>query len=141
MANSAAPITILFYLFISGGFFGELAPVAGGEYTPHSYIGSYFSLVLNIRDRTTNIDKIHIFKIFMLREMGKCTDDVRCGRVDNYMIFLFTLNKLSRIQSAWKTQTMDQITIKTPNPKCRLYWCLIEFIDWRYRCWYFRPLL
>ncbi len=20
---------------------------------------------------------------------------------------------------------MDQITIKTPNPKCRLYWCLI----------------
>ncbi len=19
-----------------------------------------------------------------------------------------------------------------PNPKCRLYWCLIEFIDWRY---------
>ncbi len=27
---------------------------------------------------------------------------------------------------------MDEITIKTPNPKCRLYWCLIEFIDWRY---------
>jgi hypothetical protein len=22
-------------------------------------------------------------------------------------------------------RTMDQITIKTPNPKCRLYWCLI----------------
>jgi hypothetical protein len=21
-------------------------------------------------------------------------------------------------------QRMDQITIKTPNPKCRLYWCL-----------------
>ncbi len=39
---------------------------------------------------------------------------------------------------------MDQISIKTPNPKCRLYWCLIiEFIDWRYSqsCWYFRPLL
>jgi hypothetical protein len=28
--------------------------------------------------------------------------------------------------------SMDQINIKTPNPKCRLYWCLIEFIDWRY---------
>jgi hypothetical protein len=26
---------------------------------------------------------------------------------------------------------MDQITIKTSNPKCPLYWCLIEFIDWR----------
>ncbi len=24
---------------------------------------------------------------------------------------------------------MDQKTIKTPNPKCRLYWCLKEFID------------
>jgi hypothetical protein len=38
---------------------------------------------------------------------------------------------------------MDQITIKTPNPKCRLYWCLIEFMDWRYSqsCWYFRPAL
>ncbi len=25
--------------------------------------------------------------------------------------------------------------------KCRLYWCLIEFIDWRYSqsCWYFLP--
>ncbi len=38
---------------------------------------------------------------------------------------------------------MDQISIKTPNPKCRLYWCLIEFIYWRYSqsWWYFRPLL
>ncbi len=27
---------------------------------------------------------------------------------------------------------IDQITIKRPCPKCRLYWCLIEFIDWRY---------
>jgi hypothetical protein len=27
---------------------------------------------------------------------------------------------------------MDQITVKTPNPKWRLYWRLIEFIDWRY---------
>jgi hypothetical protein len=25
--------------------------------------------------------------------------------------------------------TMEQITIQTPNLKCRLYWCLIEFID------------
>ncbi len=32
---------------------------------------------------------------------------------------------------------------KTPNPKCRLYLCLIEFKDWRYSqsCLYFRPLL
>jgi hypothetical protein len=24
---------------------------------------------------------------------------------------------------------MDQIYIKTPNPKCHLYWCLKEFVD------------
>ncbi len=30
---------------------------------------------------------------------------------------------------------------RTINPKCRLYWCLIEFVDWRFSqsCWYFRP--
>jgi hypothetical protein len=27
-----------------------------------------------------------------------------------------------------KAVTMDQISIKTPNPICRLYWCLMEFI-------------
>jgi hypothetical protein len=39
--------------------------------------------------------------------------------------------------------TIDQITVKTPNPKCRLYLCLIEFIDWRYSqsCWYFSTQL
>ncbi len=26
---------------------------------------------------------------------------------------------------------MDEATIKTQYPKCLLYWCLIEFIDWR----------
>ncbi len=31
----------------------------------------------------------------------------------------------------WMKYTLDHITIKTPNPKCRLYWCLIKFIDWR----------
>jgi hypothetical protein len=33
----------------------------------------------------------------------------------------------------------DHPTIKTPNHKCRLYWCLSEFKDWRYSqsCWYF----
>jgi hypothetical protein len=36
---------------------------------------------------------------------------------------------------------MEQITIKTLNPKCLLYWCLVEFIDWKYNqsCWYFDP--
>jgi hypothetical protein len=28
--------------------------------------------------------------------------------------------------------TLGQISIKTPNPQCRLYWCFIELIDWRY---------
>ncbi len=34
------------------------------------------------------------------------------------------------------------INYKDINTKCRLYWRLIEFIDWRYSqlCWYFRPM-
>jgi hypothetical protein len=28
-----------------------------------------------------------------------------------------------------RRESMDQLSIKTPNPKCRLHWCLIEFID------------
>jgi hypothetical protein len=28
-------------------------------------------------------------------------------------------------------RNMDKITIKTPNPKCYLYWCLIEFVECR----------
>ncbi len=40
-------------------------------------------------------------------------------------------------------QAMGEGTIQAQNSKCRLYWCLIKFIDWRYSqsCWYFRPLL
>jgi hypothetical protein len=33
--------------------------------------------------------------------------------------------------SCWIGKVMDQLTIKTPNPKCHLYWCLSEFRDWR----------
>ncbi len=35
------------------------------------------------------------------------------------------------------------INYKDTTTKCRLYWCLIEFIDWRYSrsCWYFDPAL
>ncbi len=31
--------------------------------------------------------------------------------------------------SACELSPMDEVTIKTPNPKCCLYWCLIEFIE------------
>jgi hypothetical protein len=50
--------------------------------------------------------------------------------------------KVTQNDSA-RVKTMDQITTKTPNPKVHLYWCLLEFIDWRYSqsCWYFRHLL
>ncbi len=42
-----------------------------------------------------------------------------------------------------KIHRPNTVAMKTPNPKCRLYWCLIKFIDRRYSlsCWYFRPLL
>ncbi len=38
----------------------------------------------------------------------------------------------------------ELINYKDTKTKCRLYWCLIEFMDWRYSqssqaCWYFQP--
>ncbi len=35
------------------------------------------------------------------------------------------------------------INYKDTKTKCRLYWCSIEFKDWRYvrSCWYFDPAL
>ncbi len=52
-------------------------------------------------------------------------------------------SRLFMKNNCFSLMSMDQITIKAQNPKCRLYRCLIEFIDWRYSqsCWYFRPLL
>jgi hypothetical protein len=60
----------------------------------------------------------------------------------SFSIFLCVAVPASWQLMIWWVWSMDQISIKTPNPKCRLYWCLIEFIDWGYSksCWYFRPL-
>ena len=61
-----------------------------------------------------------------------------------HILFLSPLLKIYVcILNGWADTSMDKITKKTPNLKCRLYWCLIEYIDWRYSqsCWYFRPLL
>jgi hypothetical protein len=43
--------------------------------------------------------------------------------------------------SDWESTVHGLINYKDTTTKCRLYWCLIEFIDWRYSqsCWYFRP--
>ncbi len=44
---------------------------------------------------------------------------------------------VSSVESKPRVPSMDQKTIKIPNPKCRLYCCLIKFIDWGYSqsCW------
>ncbi len=79
--------------------------------------------------------------------MASTTDDL-CITL---CVFLFALGLQQQkpppttAESALRAEyntPMNQISIKTPKPKCRLYWCLIEFIDWRYSqsCWYFRLL-
>jgi hypothetical protein len=56
---------------------------------------------------------------------------------------LLNRNNLSGSQTVIISKVMNQISIKTLNPKCSIYWCLIEFTDWRnsQSCWYFRSLL
>jgi hypothetical protein len=57
------------------------------------------------------------------------------------IIRLFTMLRRKDVSSQFQIMPcpviMDRISIRTPNPKFRLYWCLIEFIDWRYSqsCW------
>jgi hypothetical protein len=41
--------------------------------------------------------------------------------------------EVKEVEEEWTMdRLMDQISIKTPNPICRLHWCLIEFVEWRY---------
>ncbi len=56
---------------------------------------------------------------------------------------LTVIGQEGRLNRAWLVGYMDETTIKTPNPKCRLYWCSIEFRDWSHSqlCWYLWPLL
>jgi hypothetical protein len=64
-----------------------------------------------------------------------------CGKKDKIKILKqFSLSNgtiVSPFSSGWTRD--EKITIKTPNPRCRLHWCLTEFMDWRdsQSCWYF----
>jgi hypothetical protein len=60
---------------------------------------------------------------------------------DDYKMssFLFRRNKMFPAMSDAVTFKYEpgrgkycryQISIKTPNPKCHLCWCLMEFVDW-----------
>ncbi len=44
-------------------------------------------------------------------------------------LYLFSFLVTVILYSLLSLVSMDQMTIKTPQPKCRLYWCLIEFIE------------
>jgi hypothetical protein len=77
--------------------------------------------------------------IFLVSRFLFCSQFTRSqwNPVDGF----FTSSFLIRIHFQMFMQCCGS-EMKTPNPKCRLYWCLIEFIDWRFSqsCWYFRPL-
>ncbi len=114
-----------------------------------------FFTILNVREyiiyqnkrKLECIAHVHIFTI--LRDMW-CLEDILCytwcwvGEVFGGMSDLgFVLGYCCALWgSCCCCEGMEHGTIKTQNPKCRLYWCLVEFIDWRYSqsCWYFRPL-
>ncbi len=53
------------------------------------------------------------------------------------------LMNLITLHMLYRQEPVDQIYKKSPNPKCRLYWCLIEFIDRRYSqsCWYIQSVM
>ncbi len=75
---------------------------------------------------------------------GICWNTPACMATVNLFFFIIQIQQDSAGFQTTVQIIMDQISrLKTPNPKCRLYWCLLEFKDWRYSqsCWYFLPLL
>ncbi len=54
---------------------------------------------------------------------------------------LYELDKKSKTFGLSFPLSQGLINYKETKTKCRLYWYLIEFIDWRYnqQCWYFWP--
>ncbi len=62
-----------------------------------------------------------------------CIWTVCNGRLVNRRIgFHFYLISADRLKTVGFTYTVHKVhTIKTPNHKCRLYWCKIEFVHWR----------
>jgi hypothetical protein len=82
------------------------------------------------------VDKLHMNLVTLSLCDRSCTAPSPAGggrmcqgeRVETNDCFL-RLCGVSQIKIEEKGKSMNQITIKTPNPKCRLYWCLIEFID------------
>ncbi len=54
---------------------------------------------------------------------------------------LYELDKISKTFGLSFPLSQGLINYKETKTKCRLYWYLIEFIDWRYsqQCWYFLP--
>jgi hypothetical protein len=85
---------------------------------------------------------------FLLASFKTITNSKDCSESRNKISVPYFLRNQGRGQRSCpsimgNTQSIDEETINKQNPKCRLYWCLIKFIDWRYSqsCWYFRPLL
>jgi hypothetical protein len=71
-----------------------------------------------------------------------CTANINVSRLKKCPELIFDMGR-STIKFGRRKKEITATHIKTPNPKCRLYWRLIEFIDWRYSqsCWYFQPAL
>ncbi len=70
----------------------------------------------------------------------------QCDQYRNEGIFVITntwrslwLKKICTGGDQTRGHGLINYTVETPNPKSRFYWCLTEFIDWRYgkSCWYF----
>jgi hypothetical protein len=83
-------------------------------------------------------------KILITNRKELCTTNSYSGTKDDDVAKIGRIGiSTIGIKKGGNWPDMDEGTIKTPNPNCRLYWCLIEFIDWRHSqsWWYFRPLL
>ncbi len=77
----------------------------------------------NVLHHYVSMELIYSWSVYSMFCTVECRTFIRVGN-------LYGFNELFMVVQLHGS--IERITIKTPNFKCRLYWCLIEFIDWRY---------
>jgi hypothetical protein len=115
---------------------------AGETYSCTDRMGETFSTGSNLFEKISLLFKTLFSTFLQLRVWCALHLCLRVchGRGDQVLADLIHISLpdfSSRLRGYGKC--MEEGTIKTPCPKCRLYWCLVEFIDWRQSqsCWYF----
>ncbi len=128
------------------------------ELCPYSSTSHFVVISLFLQRSKTTKNRYFSYLFFGSKYSTVCVNDLThklwSDTCKSLHIFLFTCILICTVNSYLSPGSFNFFiylctsihrpnTYKDTKPKCRLFWCLIEFIDWRcsQSCWYFRTLL